>query len=340
MKAVIMAGGMGKRLKCVSGERPKPLVPLLGRPVMEHIVQNLRRCGFTEICAAVKYRAGDIMAYFGDGSDFGVQMQYRVEENALGTAGGVKNCEDFYGKEDFLVISGDAACDMDLGRLMEIHRQSGAAATVALCREAEPLRYGLAVTDSEGRIRSFIEKPDWPRVVTDYVNTGIYVLSPRVMDYVPKGREYDFGKELFPLLLEKGEKLLGIPMDGYWCDIGTPLSYFQCCVDALEGKLKIEIPAEFCSADPPEPTDVQEPGWVEECICENRAELMGTLSELMLDMGADLSDGIRLHGQGYELHICPSSLNSAVRISVQSEDTEFARELALSAKAVAEALNQ
>lgn len=340
MKAVIMAGGMGKRLRCVSGEKPKPLVPLLGKPVMEHIVHHLRACGFTDICAALKYRAGDIMATFGDGSAFGVHMQYRIEQAALGTAGGVKNCEDFYKNEDFLVISGDAACDMDLGLLMEMHRESGAAATVALCREPEPLRYGLAVTDREGIIRSFIEKPDWPQVVTDYVNTGIYVLSPRAMSYVPKDREYDFGKELFPLLLEKGEKLAGIPMDGYWCDIGTPLSYYQCCVDALRGKLKIEIPEGFRTAETPDSGDAPEPGWVEECVCENRAELMGTLAELMLDMGADFSDGIRLHGQGYELHICPSSMRSAVRISVQSGDAEFARELALSAKAVAEALIQ
>lgn len=338
MKAIIMAGGMGTRLKCVSGDRPKPLVPLLGKAVMEHLVVHLRDCGFTDICAAVKYRAGDIMACFGDGSSFGVNMQYRIEDKALGTAGAVKNCEDFYGDEDFLVISGDAACDMDLKLLMEEHRKNGAAVTIALYRDPEPLRYGLAVTDDEGMIRSFVEKPEWPRVVTDFVNTGIYALSPRAMRYVPEGREYDFGKELFPLLLEKGEKMVGLPMEGYWCDIGTPLSYYQCCVDAIEGRLKIDVPDEFRPSPEYCEENSSEQGYTEECECASRAELMGTLSGLMMEMGADYSDGIRLHGKNYKMHIYPSAVRSAVRISVQANNAEFARELALSAKAVAEAL--
>ena len=179
-----MAGGMGTRLRSITGDTPKPMVPLLGRPMMEHIIILLREQGFTDICAAVRYRAGDIMGYFGDGSRFGVRLQYRVEDRALGTAGGVKNCRDFYGDEDFLVISGDAACDFELRTLMDAHRRSGADATIALYRSREPLRYGLAVTDHDGLVRSFIEKPDWRRVVTDLVNTGIYVLSPRVMELV------------------------------------------------------------------------------------------------------------------------------------------------------------
>ena len=205
MKAVIMAGGEGRRLKSITGERPKPMVPLLGRPMMEHILRLLKKHGFDEVCAAVKYRAEDIMRYFGNGSALGVRLEYRVEREALGTAGGVKNCADFCGSDDFLVISGDAACDFDLARLMRVHRESGAGVTIALCRNAEPLRYGLAVTDPTGRIRSFIEKPLWPRVVTDFVNTGIYAVSPRVMELVPDGRAFDFGKELFPLLLRRGE---------------------------------------------------------------------------------------------------------------------------------------
>lgn len=218
-----MAGGMGTRLRSITGDTPKPMVPLLGRPMMEHIIILLREQGFTDICAAVRYRAGDIMGYFGDGSRFGVRLQYRVEDRALGTAGGVKNCRDFYGDEDFLVISGDAACDFELRTLMDAHRRSGADATIALYRSREPLRYGLAVTDSGGLVRSFIEKPDWRRVVTDLVNTGIYVLSPRAMELVPDGTEYDFGNQLFPQLLESGRTVLGVPMDGYWCDVGTPV---------------------------------------------------------------------------------------------------------------------
>lgn len=336
MKAVIMAGGEGRRLKSITGDLPKPMVPLLGRPMMEHILLLLRRHGFDEVCAAVKYRAEDIISYFGDGSALGIQLEYRVEREALGTAGGVKNCADFYGNDDFLVISGDAACDFDLARLMRAHRESGAGVTIALCRNAEPLRYGLAVTDPTGRIRSFIEKPLWPRVVTDFVNTGIYAVSPRVMELVPAGRAFDFGKELFPLLLRRGELIRGEVMDGYWCDVGTPLSYYQCCVDALCGRLDLSPAPEFAAAPAPDDGGDGSGGVI--CPCRDRAELMGTLSELFMDMGADYSDGLRLRTERYSLHIRPCAGRSAVRIGVRADDAEFAKELALSAKALAQAL--
>ena len=340
MKAVIMAGGMGSRLKAITGDRPKPMVPLLGRPLMEYILELLRSQGFDQVCAAVRYRAGDIMAHFGDGSRFGVEMQYRVEEEPLGTAGAVKNCRDFYGGEDFLVISGDAACDFQLSRLMEEHKRRGAAVTLALCRHSEPLSYGLAVTDGEGRIRSFVEKPAWSRGVTDLVNTGIYVISPRIMELVPEGREFDFAKDLFPLLLSRGELLLGLPMEGYWCDVGSPLSYYRCCADALEGKLRLDFPELF---RPPIPSggDVPPlPGENLDCACRSRAELMGSLSELLMDMGADYSDGLQLDSPRFHLRISPLASRSALRISVSSQDAEFARELAISARDLARALEK
>lgn len=337
MKAVILAGGLGMRLRPVTGEHPKPMVPLLGRPVMEHIMELLRSAGYTQICAALHYRAGEIMAHFGDGRKFGVELEYRIETENLGTAGSVKNCRDFYKDEDFLVISGDAACDYDLGLLMEAHRAHGAAATLALSAEKTPLRYGLAVTDSAGRIRSFIEKPDWPQVVTDLVNTGIYVLSPRAMARVPEG-PFDFGRDLFPLLLREGEPLHGQVMEGYWRDIGTPQDYYRCCADALDGKLRLTPGPAFCQAAAPKAKDEAEEGFTLSCDCEDRARLMGTLSELMLDMGATFDDGIRLEGKGYAMHISPSAVRSAVRIAVRSEDAELARALCLSARDVAEKL--
>lgn len=339
MKAVIMAGGEGTRLRPVTGELPKPMAPLLGRPMLEHIVRLLKKHGFTDICAALKYRAEDIERAFGDGAALGVHMQYRVEREALGTAGGVKNCADFYGDEDFLVISGDAACDLDLSRLMREHRESDAAATLALHRSREPLSYGLAVTDGDGDVRCFIEKPQWSRVVTDLVNTGIYILSPRAMALVPEGRPFDFAKELFPLLLARGERLRGVALDGYWCDVGTPLAYYRCCIDALEGQLDIQPGAAFARTAAETPDDTADAGAESiDCACESRAALMGALSEAMLDMGADYSDGIRLAGRGYSLHIAPLAAREAVRVSVRSADTEFARSLALSAKEVIDAL--
>ena len=338
MKAVIMAGGMGSRLKAITGDSPKPMVPLLGRPLMEYILELLRSQGFDDICAAVRYRAGDIMAHFGDGSRFGLKMQYRVEEEPLGTAGAVKNCRDFYGSEDFLVISGDAACDFQLSQLMEEHKRRGAAVTLALCRHSEPLSYGLAVTDGEDRIRSFVEKPDWSRVVTDLVNTGIYVISPRIMELVPADREFDFAKDLFPLLLARGELLLGLPMEGYWCDVGSPLSYYRCCADALEGRLKLKLPDKFRPVPAPEGEPPAEQGENMDCACRSRAQLMGLLSELLMDMGADYSDGLQLEGPRFHLRISPLASRSALRICVNSQDAEFARELALSARDLVRAL--
>ena len=338
MKAVILAGGLGTRLRPVTGEHPKPMVPVLGRPMMEHIVELLRRSGYTQICAALHYRAGEIMAHFGDGRKFGVELEYRIETDNLGTAGSVKNCRDFYRDEDFLVISADAACDYDLGFLMRAHEEHEALATLALSAEKTPLRYGLAVTDEEGYIRSFIEKPDWPQVVTDLVNTGIYVLSPGAMERVPDG-PFDFGRDLFPKLLKEGAPLYGQVMQGYWRDIGTPQDYYRCCADALDGKLRL-TPGEAFRRPAPEPvTDSEEEGVVLCCGCVDRARLMGTLSELMLELGADYGDGIRLSGKNYELHISPSAVSSAVRIAVKSPDAELAKALCLSAKEVAEKLN-
>ena len=340
MKAVILAGGEGKRLKSVTGETPKPLVPLLGRSLMEHILLLLRRCGFTEICAAVRYRAEEIAAAFGDGADYGVSLCYRREDEPLGTAGAVKNCADFYGDEDFLLISGDAACDFDLAALRRRHRESGAAATIALKRDASPLRFGLAVTDGRGEVRGFVEKPDWPGVVSDLVNTGIYVLSPRAMAYVPEGRPFDFARDLFPLLLRRGERIAGAEMEGYWCDVGTPQSYYRCCADALEGRLKIDIPPEFL---PPEgetrPRREEKAAAVLDFPCRDRAAAMGALSTLMLEMGADYSDGIRFPLAEGGVHICPRAGTSALAVAVDAPDAEFAASLALSAGEIIKALD-
>lgn len=337
MKAIIMAGGEGRRLRPVTGDSPKPLVPFLGRPMMEHIILLLKKHGFTEICATLRYRGEDIRACFGDGSRLGVKLCYREETEALGTAGSVKNCADFIGGDDFLVISGDAACDFDLGQLARRHKEGQAAASLALYRCPEPLSYGLAVTDSRSMIRAFIEKPSWERVVTDLVNTGIYVLSPKLLSFIPDGRPFDFGKELFPLLLERGEKILGVELEGYWCDVGSPLSYYRCCADALEGRLKLDIPEAFLPQSCNTACDkrLQSTAFSLDCPCRSRAGLMSALSSVMLDMGADYSDGIRLG----RLHIFPLADRSALRVAVGGEDAEFARSLAFSARDLIKAID-
>ena len=337
MKAVIMAGGEGTRLKAVTGDLPKPMVPLLGKPMLEHIVELLRKNGFDEICMALKYRAGDMIAHFGDGEKFGVRICYRIEKDSLGTAGAVKNCGDFYGNEDFLVISGDCACDIKLSLLPQEHFKREAAVTVALHRDGCPLRYGLAVTDGEGRIHAFVEKPTWSRVVTDHVNTGIYMLSPRVMKYVPENTPFDFGKDLFPLLLREKLPIYGVDAGGYWCDVGTPLSYYKCCWDALSGNLNIEPTPEFLTGKTNEEPESLPDGI--DCPCGDRAAVMGVLSEALMDMDTDYSDGLKVNGVGYELHIAPRADIEAVHVSVNSQDAEFAERLMLSAKELIKVLN-
>lgn len=339
MKAIILAGGEGTRLKAVTGPLPKPMVPLLGRPMMEHILLLLKKHGFTRVCAALKYRPEAIRGVLGDGSRWGVHLEYRVEDQDLGTAGAVKHCADFIGDEDVLVISGDAACDFDLGALCRRHRESGAAATLALYRCDCPLSYGLAVTDGEDGIRAFVEKPCWGRVVTDLVNTGIYVLSPRALACVPTNRRFDFAKDLFPLMLEKGEKLTGVPMEGYWCDVGSPLSYYRCCVDALEGRLQLQRGEAFAPAPGTETEEPEEEAVVRlEIPCRSRAALMGALSAWMLELSPDYGDGIRLRSPRYEVHIAPLADRSALRLAVNAQDAEFARRLAFSARELVLAL--
>lgn len=338
MKAILLAGGQGTRLKAVTGDLPKPLVPLLGRPLAEHILRLLVRHGFTEVCAALHYRPETVKEAMGDGSAWGIRLEYRIEERELGTAGAVKHCADFIGGEDVLVISGDAACDLDLGELMRRHRERNAAVTLALHRDAAPLRFGLAVTDERDAVRAFVEKPAWSQVVSDLVNTGIYVLSPRALKAIPADRPFDFARELFPLLLRRGELLLGLPLEGYWCDVGTPLSYYRCCVDALEGRLRLE--PEECFRTPPPENDMSfsPEAFVLELPCRDRAALMGLLSRWMLELPTDYGDGIRLHDPRYELHIYPESEKSALCIAVNADDAEFAKRLAFSARDLAKAL--
>lgn len=239
MKAIIMAGGKGTRLMPISALSPKPMTKLMGLPLLEHIVELLRQNGFKELCMTLGYMPDQITDYFGDGEKFGVSIEYRIEENPLGTAGGVRACMDFV-NDDFLVISGDAACDFDLKSLLSQHKAKNADLTMALYSHPEPLRYGTVLIAEDGQVRSFIEKPDWNRVVTDFVNTGIYIVSPRVMKLIPENTAADFAKDLFPLLTERGDKMVGVPMAGYWCDIGDTKSYLQCCMDALDGKLNLK----------------------------------------------------------------------------------------------------
>jgi len=218
---------------------PKPMTELLGKPLMEHLTELLKRNGFSNLCVTLGHKPECITRHFGDGGKFGVSMRYKIEKKPLGTAGGVRSCRDFVGNEDFLVISGDAACDFYLNYLAYEHKRNGALVTMALYSHSEPLPYGTVLTDRNGIVINFIEKPTWEKVVTDLVNTGIYMVSPKILELIPPNVPFDFARDLFPLMAQMGLDIVGIPMQGYWCDIGNSKSYLQCCMDALDGKLKI-----------------------------------------------------------------------------------------------------
>jgi mannose-1-phosphate guanylyltransferase/phosphomannomutase len=241
MKAVIMAGGKGTRLRPLTCNHPKPMVSIVNRPMMEHIVYLLKRHKFEDVWVTLFYLGEAIENYFGDGHNFGLSLHYVTEETPLGTAGSVKNIEKNL-DETFLVISGDALTDIDLEAAMRFHREHRATATLVLTKVDNPLEYGVVITDPEGRVRRFLEKPGWGEVFSDTVNTGIYILEPQIFNYFKPGEVFDFSKDLFPLLLAKGEPLYGYVAPGYWSDIGNLEQYRQAHYDALTGAVRVSIP--------------------------------------------------------------------------------------------------
>ncbi|MGB7084652.1 MAG: mannose-1-phosphate guanyltransferase, partial [Phormidesmis sp.] len=240
MRAVLMAGGSGTRLRPLTCDLPKPMVPVLNRPIAEHIVNLLKRHGITEIIATLFYLPDVMRDHFQDGKEFGVQMTYAVEEDQpLGTAGCVKNVASLL-TETFLVISGDSITDFDLQKAIDFHRKKAAKATLVLKRVSNPIDFGVVITNGEDRIIRFLEKPSTSEIFSDTINTGIYILEPSVLDYLPADREQDFSRDLFPLLLEKGEPMYGYIAEGYWCDVGHLDAYRKAQYDALQGKVWID----------------------------------------------------------------------------------------------------
>jgi len=240
MKAVVMAGGQGTRLRPLTSNQPKPMLPIVGRPMMEHVLMLLREHGFTDVVATVQFLASVVRNYFGDGSDLGLSMVYATENEPLGTAGSVKNAEQFL-DDTFLVISGDAVTDIDLSAAVKLHREREAAATVVLHRVDNPLEFGIVICDDEGRVERFLEKPGWGEVFSDTANTGIYILEPEVLNHVPPAEEFDFAADLFPLLQEKGLPLYGHIAEGYWADVGNLDAYLNVHRDILDRKARVRL---------------------------------------------------------------------------------------------------
>src|SRR6516165_7999230 len=235
-----MAGGGGTRLRPQTSNLPKPMLPCVGRPMMEHIVSLLRRHSITDIVVTVAFLPNAIRSYFGDGSELGVRMAYATEESPLGTAGSVRNAMEQL-TERFIVISGDVLTDIDLTEVIGFHEKNEALATIALSAVENPLEFGIVITREDGSIERFLEKPGWGQVFSDTINTGIYVLEPVIFEQIPEGRAVDFSGEVFPAVLDAGDPLFGYVAAGYWEDVGTTAAYLKAHEDILNGRVDVGV---------------------------------------------------------------------------------------------------
>ncbi len=242
MRAVIMAGGQGTRLRPLTSNQPKPMIPIVNRPCMEHIIYLLKRHGFEDVVVTLEYLPEVIRGYFGNGSGWGVHIEYSVEEKPLGTAGSVKYVEDQL-QERFVIVSGDALTDVDLSEAVAFHEERGAEVTLVLKEVEDPSEFGIVEIGEDGRVTDFKEKPSEEEVFSYTANTGIYVLEPGVLREIPEGQEYDFSKELFPRMLDEGRSVYGYVTKGYWEDIGNIEQYMGAQRDVLDGKVKGVIPS-------------------------------------------------------------------------------------------------
>jgi len=239
MKAVILVGGEGTRLRPLTCHTPKSMVPILNTPFLEHVTRHLKSHNINEIVLALSHLSQPITDYFHDGSQFNVKMDYTVEKVPLGTAGAARMA---YGKVDgaFAVLNGDIFTDLDISRMLAFHKANKAKVTIALTPVEDPTAYGLIETDGSGRVTRFLEKPTWDQVTTNNINAGTYILEPEVLDHIPADTKFSFEREVFPTLLKNGERVFAFPSDAYWIDIGTPEKYLKLQMDLLNGKVHNE----------------------------------------------------------------------------------------------------
>jgi mannose-1-phosphate guanylyltransferase len=293
---MVLAAGLGTRLRPLTYEITKPMVPVLDRPVMEHILDLLARHGFEEVIANLHYFPDTIREYFGE------RLEYRYEEELLGTAGGVRACASFFGEEPFLVISGDALTDIDLGALVARHRQTGGIATLAVKQVPDTREYGVVLHDRAGRITGFQEKPQPEEALSDLGNCGIYVFEPRIFDYFPERPFVDWAQDVFPVLLENDIPFHIHEVREYWNDVGSLAELRQGTFDALRGELRLEMSGEEIrpgvrAADSSlrEDAEIEAPAWLgREVRIDAAVRMMGPMV---------VGDHVRI-GAGAELRGC------------------------------------
>lgn len=234
-----MAGGFGTRLRPLTCNIPKPMVPMVNRPMMLHIVDLLKQHGFHEVISLLFYHPNAIRNFFGDGKSFGITMEYMHAEADFGTAGSVRNAYEKIGDDRVLIISGDVLTDFDLTAALRFHEEQGADATLVLTRVTNPLQFGVVIVDAEGNITRFLEKPSWGEVFSDTINTGIYIIENEILQMIPYKEDFDFSKNLFPMMMQEGKKLCGYIAEGYWRDVGNLGEYHEASMDCLNDEVRV-----------------------------------------------------------------------------------------------------
>ena len=241
MKAVVMAGGFGTRIQPLTNSRPKPMLPIMNKPMMEHTMMSLKDLGITEFIVLLYFKPEIIKNYFKDGSDFGIKITYVVPDDDYGTAGAVKLAQKYIGNDNFIIISGDLVTDFDFQKIFDYHKEKRSKLTITLTSVDNPLEFGVVIANEEGKIEKFLEKPSWGEVFSDTINTGIYIIEPEILDYIPANENFDFAKDLFPRLMREGIDLMAGYAEGYWRDVGNPESYREVFDDILTRKVKFKV---------------------------------------------------------------------------------------------------
>lgn len=301
MKAILMAGGFGTRIQPLTYQVPKPMVPLINRPMMEHIINNIKSAGITEIIVLLYHMPDVIRKYFGSGSRHGIKITYVLPDDDYGTAGAVKKAEEYI-DGTFLIMSGDLVCDFNLSEVIQFHHEKKTPVTITLTSVPNPLEFGVVITDGDGRILRFLEKPGWGEVFSDTVNTGIYVLEPEIFNLIPAGRNFDFSKDLFPVYMRESIPIYGFNAKGYWRDVGNPDSYREAVKDIMRGDGKIPFPGRrkkaggayaYCEGYASIPDSIK----IEGSAVMGRGVEIGenvTLENCVLGPGTVVMDGARL----------------------------------------------
>ena len=283
MKGLILVGGEGLRLRPLTCNIPKPMVPIVNKPFLEHKLDNLKRHNIDEIVFAICYLPDFIRSHFGDGSDFGLSLTYAIEETPLGTGGAVKNAEDFL-DETFFVFNGDIFTDIDLTEMLAFHRERGAKATIALTPVEDPTAYGVVETDVQRKVKAFIEKPSRETVTTNFINAGTYILEPELLSLMPRNTHHMVERGLFPDLVKQGAPFFGYRSNAYWIDIGVPADYLQLHHDVLMGKAIARFPGKSIADDV----------WREDgCDIHPSAKIIGPV---VFGSGCKVAGGARISG--------------------------------------------